>query len=64
MNGPITNFELGKMHHREYEARASKYWGQGVTNDDKRTLSKDHKLAWALIRAGLSILLIVLMLVF
>ncbi len=63
MSGPITNFELGKMQHREYEVRASKYWGQGVTKDNKSTLSKGHKLAWSLTGAGLSILFIVQMLV-
>jgi hypothetical protein len=45
MSGPITNFELGKMQHREYEAQASKYWGQNVTQDDKPNLLKRLILA-------------------
>ena len=65
MNGPITNFELGKMQHREYEAQASKSWGQEVTQDDKPALLKGHKIAWALSGAGLTAaFLIVQMLVF
>jgi hypothetical protein len=64
MSGPITNFELGKMQHREYEAWASKYWGQGIAKDDKPILSKGYKLAWSLIGAGLSIYLIVQILAF
>ena len=65
MNGPMTNFELGKMQHREYEAQASKYWGQNVTQDDSPTLLKGHKVAWALSGAGLTAaFLIVQMLVF
>ncbi len=64
MNGPITNFEFGKMQHREYEAQASKYWGQNVAKDDKPTVSKRYKLALALSGAGLTTLLIVQMLVF
>ena len=64
MNGPITNFEFGKMQHREYEAQASKYWGQNVAKDDKPILSKRHKLTLALSGAGLTTLLIVQMLIF
>lgn len=54
MNGPITNFEFGRMQHREYEAQASKYWGQDVTKDGRPTLLKGHKVAWALSGAGLT----------
>ena len=64
MSGPITNFELGKMQHREYEAQASKFWGQNVTKDGKPALTKGLKLALALNGAGLATLLIVQMLVF
>lgn len=63
MNGPITNFELGKMQHREYEAQAGKYWGQNSTNDNKLTVLGKHKLALALSGAGVTAILIVQMLV-
>jgi len=45
MSGPITNFELGKMKHREYEAQASRFWGQNVTKSDQPARSKGRKLA-------------------
>lgn len=49
MNSPITNFELGKMQHREYEAEASRYWGQDDTvSGEQRTLTRKHKLVLAL----------------
>jgi hypothetical protein len=64
MNGPITNLELGKMQHREYEARASKYWSQNVSKGEKPILSKGHKLILVLSGAGLTTLLIVRTLVF
>lgn len=28
MRGPMLNYRLGKMTHREYEAEASQYWGR------------------------------------
>jgi hypothetical protein len=56
--GPITNYELGKMQHREYEAEASRYWGQ-ATRDDRPGLSKKRKLALALSGVALTTLLIV-----
>ena len=64
MSGPITNFELGKMQHREYEAQASRYWAQNVTKSDQPIWSKGRKLALALSGATLTTLLIVQMLVF
>ena len=48
MSGPMTNFELGKMQHREYEAEASRYWGQEVTSKEKPGLAKVYKLALAI----------------
>ena len=62
--GPITNYELGKMLHREYEAEASRYWGQDVTRDDKPSMSKKYKLALALSGVTVTIVLIVQILVF
>jgi hypothetical protein len=59
MSGPITNFELGKMQHREYEAEASRYWGQDATTDDKSSFSPKLKLALALSGAILTALTIV-----
>ena len=64
MSGPITNFELGKMQHCEYEAEASRYWGQGASPDEQPTLSGKHKLVLALSGTILAILLIAQMQVF
>lgn len=58
MNGPISNFELGKMMHREYEAEASRYWGQDVTCEVKPARVKVTRLAMAL--SGLSVTAVVL----
>lgn len=30
MGGPLSNYRLGKIVHREYEAGASRYWGQDI----------------------------------
>jgi hypothetical protein len=62
--GPITNYELGKMTHREYEAEASRYWGQETNGDDKPRLSKKHRLALALSGVTMTTVLIVQMLAF
>lgn len=59
MNGPITNFELGRMQHREYEAEVSPYWGQAEARDDKPGLSKKTKLAFVLSGATLVALMAV-----
>jgi len=64
MSGPITNFELGKMQHREYKVQASRLWGQNVTNDDQPAFSKIRRLVLVLSSAALTTLLIVQMLVF
>ena len=45
---PITNFELGKMQHREYEAEASRYWNQTTHKGEQRSLTPKHKLVLAL----------------
>lgn len=57
--GPITNYELGKMLHREYEAEASRYWGQGMTSEEKSGPAKVYKLALALTGVILMALLFV-----
>ena len=62
--GPITNYELGKMMHREYEAEASRYWGQDTTREYKPRLSKKYKLALALSGVTVTTVLIVQMLAF
>ena len=64
MSGPITNYELGKMQHREYEAQASRYWGQNITMGDKPALSKGRKLALALGGVGVAVVLLVQLLPF
>ena len=64
MSGPITNFEQGKMQHREYEAQASRYWGQNVTKHDKPTWSKGRKLALAFSGVGVTVVLLIQLLPF
>jgi hypothetical protein len=59
MSGPITNFELGKMQHREYEAEASRYWGQDVTKDDQPSLSPSYRLILGLSGVTVATLIIV-----
>ena len=59
MSGPMTNYELGKIMHREYEAEASRYWGQEVTSEDKPGPRKVCRLALALIGFTLTGALIV-----
>jgi hypothetical protein len=55
--GPITNYELGKMTHHEYEAQASRYWRQDVTREDKPSQKKVHKLVLALSGIALTMVL-------
>lgn len=65
MNSPITNFELGKRQHREYEAEASRYWGQGTASDsEQRPLLAKYKLILALSGTIVAVLLLVQMQVF
>jgi hypothetical protein len=64
MSGPITNYELGKSTHREYEAQVSGYWGQGLAEDGASTLTEGSKLPLALSSATAVILLIVGILAF
>ena len=59
MSDPITDFELGKMLHREYEAEASRYWGQHLENQNRLGRSKGRKLALALSGVGLIVVLLV-----
>lgn len=62
--GPMTNYELGKMTHQEYEAQASRYWGQEVTQAEKPGQKKVHKLVLALTGISLATILFVQMLPF
>jgi hypothetical protein len=55
MDSPMTNFELGKMQHREYEAQASRYWGQMVTSKESPGQTTATRLAVALGGLGLII---------
>jgi hypothetical protein len=52
------------MQHHEYEAEASRYWGQGASHDDEPTLSRKHKLVLAMSGTILAILLMLQMQVF
>jgi hypothetical protein len=47
MSGPITNYELGKSMHREYELQASRYWGQDLAGEGESILTKGRRLARA-----------------
>jgi hypothetical protein len=58
MNSPITNFELGKMLHREYEAEASRYWGQAGSGEEKPGRSKVYGLGFAFAGAVLTVVLL------
>jgi hypothetical protein len=62
--GPITNYELGKMTHREYEAEASRYWGQEASSEEKSRPAKAYKLALAVMGIILTGLLFVQLLPF
>lgn len=57
--GPITNYELGKALHREYEAEASRYWGQEKSGKAKSGLSEPRKLALALAGITVTVFLLV-----
>ena len=62
MSGPITNFELGKLRHREYEEEVRPYWTQDGVGYEKPSRSKKYKLVLALSGTGLAILLVAQML--
>lgn len=47
MNNPISNFELGKVTDRAYQAEASRSWGQRVTGEEKSDRMKVATLAVA-----------------
>jgi hypothetical protein len=64
MSGPITNYELGKSMHREYETQASGYWGQDLTGDGASILTEGRKLALALSGVTAVVFLIAGILVF
>ncbi len=58
MSGPITNYELGKSMHRQYELQASRYGGQDLAGDQESILTKGRRLALALSGATAVIFLI------
>jgi hypothetical protein len=58
MDSPITNFELGKMLHREYEAEASRYWGQAQSGEEMVGRSKVYRLGLAFAGAILTVVLL------
>ena len=57
--GPITNYELGKIQHREYEAEASRYWGQEASRRARPGLVQPHKLVLTLGGITLTVFLLV-----
>ena len=59
MNGPITNYELGKALHREYEANVSRSWGQETTDRDQQAPTGRRKLVLAVSGAIMTSLLLV-----
>lgn len=48
MSGAITNYELGKITHLEYEAQFSRTWGQSRGGAEETIWAKGHKFAQAL----------------
>jgi hypothetical protein len=61
MSGPITNYELGKIKHQEYEREASRYWGQNASRNGQSSLSRRQKLVVALSGTMLAFFAIALM---
>ena len=55
MNGPITNHELGKAMHREYEAEASQYWRQTGTGEEQSAPARHRKLALVIVGISLAV---------
>ncbi len=49
MGGPMSDYRLGKIMHREYEAEASQYWGQGLGQTEGSNLAErvDLVLSWS-----------------
>jgi hypothetical protein len=48
MSGAMTNYELGKSTHREYEAQFSRYWGQHQARDRESISTTGRRFALAL----------------
>lgn len=48
MSGPISDYELGKSTHLEYEAQFSRYWGQNLDETKEPRLTTRRRLALAL----------------
>lgn len=58
MSGPITNFDLGMMQHREYETKADRYRRTGATHGGRGNGVAGSK--WILtLSVGLSAMLLV-----
>jgi hypothetical protein len=64
MSGPLTDYQLGKIRHRELEAEVKPYWGKRVVRNDNPHLSSRQKLTLALSGATLTALLMAQMLIF
>ncbi len=60
MNGPITNFEFGKLQHRDYEAQASRSWGRDKFSDNTSSFLTKTKLTLTLSGVGLTVLTTIL----
>ena len=61
MSGAMTNYELGKSTHREYEAQFRRYWGQDLGGAKETISTRGRRLALALSDAIASILVAVRM---
>ncbi|WP_022666225.1 hypothetical protein [Desulfospira joergensenii] len=55
MNGPMTNFESGKMQHKEHEAWAARRRAGAKNRKPAPVLSKVYKLVLSIIGAGAGI---------
>jgi|GEM_PF-5369616 len=66
MGGPMSDYRLGKIFHREYEAEVSCYWGQDLGRERRASVSDNvssllarsgeafHRARCATTRLGLS----------
>lgn len=44
MGGPMSDYRLGKIRHREYEAQASQYWGHNLARREQSSLAEEVTL--------------------
>jgi hypothetical protein len=66
MGGPMSDYRLGRIFHREYEAEVSCYWGRDLAHEERLSLIKRakrllgradhwlHRVRCATARVGLS----------